>query len=123
MMEGALDEAGPGQLPCLLRNFTSSMQSLQCLQHAEVKLKTESEAEMECMPVLHKLGKVAGRERYEYSCPLCETEHVSSRRTMEGHIAKHHTKKFLLCTGCHFTTYNIDSLNSHMKKCEGMKQF
>ena len=62
-------------------------------------------------PIMIKLGP----HMYIYKCGNCDIP-PKTKRAMDAHIRSAHTKKALLCSFCHFTMYNMDSLQRHEKE-------
>ena len=57
-------------------------------------------------PIMIKLGL----HQYQYKCGNSNIAPMATKRVMDAHIHSVHTKKALLCSFCHFSTYNMDSL-------------
>ena len=49
-----------------------------------------------------------------WACPRCNTVR-GSKNGCDAHIRQAHTGKVLLCALCSFSTYNLDSLQRHVK--------
>ena len=62
-------------------------------------------------PIMIKLGA----HQYTYKCGNCDIP-PKTKHAMDAHIRSVHTKKALLCSFCHFSTYNMDSLQRHEKE-------
>ena len=62
-------------------------------------------------PIMIKLGPC----KYTYKCGNCDIA-PRTKHAMDAHIRSVHTKKALLCSFCHFSTYNMDSLQRHEKE-------
>ena len=60
-------------------------------------------------PIMIKLGP----HQYQYKCRNCDIAPRATKHAMDAHIHSVHTKKALLCSFCHFSTYNMDSLQRH----------
>ena len=73
-----------------------------------VKLKSEPVDTEEPVVI-----RVEGKRMF--SCPQCGFVMVN-KNGCDAHIRATHCKKPLLCHICSFSTYNMDSLNRHMKE-------
>ena len=62
-------------------------------------------------PIMIKLGP----RKYIYKCGNCDIA-PRTKHAMDAHIRSVHTKKALLCSFCHFSTYNMDSLQRHERE-------
>ena len=121
LFEQTCEEVGPGELPQLLRQLKSErllFLDLQLLsrqsQWKKRRCSSQKVAEPEASasasginetPIMIKLGP----HMYIYKCGNCDIP-PKTKRAMDAHIRSAHTKKALLCSFCHFTTYNMDSL-------------
>ena len=120
------EEVGPGELPQLLRQLKSAMTPTPASPGPSTPVKTEpmEEEEIEQLadvgvsgsgfietPIMIKLGP----HQYTYKCWNCDIP-PKTKRAMNAHIRSVHTKKALLCSFCHFSTYNMDSLQRHEKE-------
>ena len=137
LFEEACSEAGPGDLPRLLRHIQTSTtpppgatpkkeQEATPMDTEEegagpsgtpVKVKVEPgmEGEIGTAPVRLK----AQDGTFRYGCPNCAALPTRTKRAMDAHIRQYHTKMPHMCTavGCYFTSYNLDSLHRHEKRC------
>ena len=131
LFEEGCSEAGPGELPQLLRSLEMSttppstpVKSL--FEEVEKKMAPPPQPGapspsptqgISDEPVIVKVeGKEGGKVMYKYGCPMCTIPIMRSKRGMDAHIRQFHTFKPYLCSYCDFTTYNLDSLNRHEKK-------
>ena len=117
------EEVGPGELPQLLRQLKGAMTPTPAPDLSPVKTEPmEEEGEVKPladlglsgfieMPIMIKLGPC----EYTYKCGNCDIA-PRTKRAIDAHIHRVHTKKALLCSFCHFTTYNMDSLQRHEKE-------
>ena len=82
------------------------------MEEGEVKLTADPgmSAFIE-MPIMIKLGP----REYIYKCGNCDIA-PRTKHAIDAHIHSVHTKKALLCSFCHFSTYNMDSLQRHEKE-------
>ena len=126
LFEHTCEEVGPGELPQLLRQLKSAMTPTPASPGPSTPVKTEpmeEEEEIEQLadvgvsgsgfietPIMIKLGP----HQYMYKCGNCDIP-PKTKRAMDAHIRSVHTKKALLCS-CHFSTYNMDSLQRHEKE-------
>ena len=127
LFEKTCEEVGPGELPQLLRQLKSAMTPSPGPSTATTPIKTEPMEEEEEVqqpadleasasgfietPIMIRLGQ----HTYTYKCGNCDIL-PKTKRAMDAHICSAHTKKTLLCSFCHFTTYNMDSLQRHEKE-------
>ena len=128
LFEHTCKEVGPGELPQLLRQLKSVMTPTPTPTPASPgpsPMKTEpmeEEGEVQQladpgasgfieMPIMIKLGP----HQYMYKCGNCDIP-PRTKHAMDAHIHSVHTKKALLCSFCHFSTYNVDSLQRHEKE-------
>ena len=137
MFEEGCSEAGPGELPQLLRSLrmattppatpvktmmeevekkmpppqsTSPVPSRSPSPYVSSSVPTSDD------PVMVKVEVEGGKVVYKYGCPYCHMPIMRSRCGMDAHICQSHTFKPFLCSFCDFTSYNLDSLNRHEKK-------
>ena len=134
LFEEACAEAGPGELPQLLRSLkgavtptpmgspTTPVKQEQVKQEQDQPMQVPAEsptpstsAEIKTEPVLIKIMD-GGKTRYKYGCPNCDVGIMGSKRGMDAHIRATHTKIPLLCSYCEFTSYNMDSLQRHERE-------
>ena len=130
LFEKTCEEVGPGELPQLLRQLKSATTPSPGPSTATTPVKTEPMEEEEVQqpegvepeasasasgfietPIMIKLGP----HMYIYKCGNCDIP-PKTKCAMDAHIRSAHTKKALLCSFCHFTTYNMDSLQRHEKE-------
>ena len=133
LFEHTCEEVGPGELPQLLRQLKSVMTPTPTPTPASpgplsgplTPVKTEpmeEEGEVQQladpgasgfieMPILIKLGS----HQYMYKCGNCDIA-PKTKHAIDAHIHSVHTKKALLCSFCHFSMYNMDSLQRHEKE-------
>ena len=126
LFEHTCKEVGPGELPQLLRQLKSAMTPTPASPGPSTPVKTEpmEEEEIEQLadvgvsgsgfietPIMIKLGP----HQYTYKCGNCDIP-LKTKHAMDAHIHSVHTKKALLCSFCHFSTYNMDSLQRHEKQ-------
>ena len=57
--------------------------------------------------------RIEGKRKW--SCPQCGFV-KGSKNGCDAHIRETHSKKALLCALCSFSTFNMDSLNRHVKE-------
>ena len=118
--ENACANAGPGELPQLLRSL---------------KGKTLTPIKQEPMDVSHKVNGTSQNmspstqqpicktpiairlegHKYQYRCGNCDIALTATSQAMDVHIRAVHTKKAFLCSYCDFTTYNLGSMQRHEK--------
>ena len=122
LFERMCEEVGPGELPQLLRQLKgvttptpapeSSPMKTEPMEEGEVKLAADpGMSAFIKIPIMIKLGP----REYIYKCGNCNIA-PRTKRAIDAHIRSVHTKKALLCSFCHFSTYNMDSLQSHEKE-------
>ena len=126
LFEHTSEEMGPGELPQLLRQLKSATTPTPASPGPSTPVKTEpmEEDEMEQLadlgvsgsgfietPIMIKLGPC----EYIYKCGNCDIA-PRTKHAIDAHIHSVHTKKALLCPFCHFSTYNMDSLQRHEKE-------
>ena len=120
------EEVGPGELPQLLRQLKSVMTPTTTpASPGPSPVKTEpmeEEGEVQQladpgasgfieMPIMIKLGP----HQCTYKCGNCDIA-PKTKCAIDAHIRSVHTKKALLCSFSHFSTYNMDSLQRHEKE-------
>ena len=123
LFERMCEEVGPGELPQLLRQLKGVMTPTPTPGLSPVKTEPmEEEGEVKQlanprasgfieMPIMIKLGP----HQYTYKCGNCDIA-PRTKRAIDAHIHSVHTKKALLCSFGHFSTYNMDSLQRHEKE-------
>ena len=127
LFEETCEEVGPGELPQLLRQLKSATTpspgpsppvKAEPMEEEEVQQPEGAEPEASASasginetPIMIKLGP----HMYIYKCGNCDIP-PKTKRAMDAHIRSAHTKKALLCSFCHFMTYNMDSLQRHEKE-------
>ena len=134
LFEKAVDEAGVGELPQLLRGIRSSLTPAPTpasteVVKAEVKIEEEEDQPSTSGISLQVVGgggqdspitiqindEVTGKVTYKYKCPQCD--HIKiSKRGLDSHIRAVHTKNALVCCKCDFTSYNLDSMQRHERE-------
>ena len=117
------EEVGPGELPQLLRQLKGAMTPIPAPGPSLVKtepMEEEGEVKQRAdlgasgfieMPIMIKLGP----HEYTYKCGNYDIA-PRTKRAIDAHIHSVHTKKALLCSFCHFSMYNMDSLQRHEKE-------
>ena len=128
LFEHTCEEVGPGELPQLLRQLKSVTTPTPASPgpspgpSTPVKTEPMEEEEIEQLadlgvsgfietPIMIKLGP----HQYTYKCGNCDIP-PKTKHAMDAHIHSVHTKKTLLCSFCHFSMYNMDSLQRHEKE-------
>ena len=123
LFECTCEEVGPGELPQLLRQLKGRTTPTPAPDPSPVKTEPmEEEGEVKLladlgvsgfieMPIMIKLGP----REYTYKCGNCDIA-PRTKCAIDAHICSVHTKKALLCSFCHFSTYNMDSLQRHEKE-------
>ena len=122
LFERTCEEVGPGELPQLLRQLKGVMTLTPAPELSPVKTEPMEEGEVKLVadpgvsgfietPIMIKLGP----HEYIYKCGNCEIA-PKTKCAIDAHICSVHTKKALLCSFCHFSTYNMDSLQRHEKE-------
>ena len=122
LFECTYEEVGPGELPQLLRQLKGVMTPTPAPESSPMKTEPMEEGEVKSaadpgvsafieMPIMIKLGPC----EYIYKCGNCDFA-PKTKRAIDAHICSVHTKKALLCSLCHFSTYNMDSLQRHEKE-------
>ena len=118
MFERTCEEVGPGELPQLLRQLKSATSTPVKTEPMEEEEEIEQLADVGVSgsgfietPIMIKLGP----HQCMYKCGNCDIP-PKTKRAMDAHIRSLHTKKALLCSFCHFSTYNMDSLQRHEKE-------
>ena len=133
MFEEAVEAAGTGDLPQLLRSFrgmttlTPSPPPPPTPQPAgAVEQQAATAVPMEVAGVsgvspVKKEGAssepvvvIVGGVR-KWACPQCSTVR-GSKNGCDAHVRQAHTGKVLLCGLCGFSMYNLDSLSRHEKE-------
>ena len=122
LFEHICEEVGPGELPQLLRQLKGAMTPTPTPGPSPVKTEPmEEEGEVKQladlgasglieMPIMMKLGP----HQYTYKCGNCDIA-PRTKCAIDAHICSVHPKKALLCS-CHFSMYNMDSLQRHEKE-------
>ena len=123
LFEHMCEEVGPGELPQLLRQLKGVTTPTPAAGPSPVKTEPmEEEGEIKLladpgmsgfieMPIMIKLGPC----EYTYQCGNCDIA-PRTKHAIDAHIHSVHTKKALLCSFCHFSSYNMDSLQRHEKE-------
>ena len=122
LFEHTFEEVGPGELPQLLRQLKGATTLTPAPELSPMKTEPMEEAEVKSvadpgvsafieMPIMIKLGP----REYIYKCGNCDIA-PRTKHAIDAHIRSVHTKKTLLCSFCHFSTYNMDSLQRHEKE-------
>ena len=126
--ENACANAGPGELPQLLR-------SLKGKTNPSPPCRILTPIKQEPMDVSHQVNEASQNmstgtqqaicktpiavrlegHKYQYRCGNCDIAPTATSRAMDAHIQAVHTKKAFLCSYCDFTTYNLDSMQRHEK--------
>ena len=124
LFKEAVSSAGDGDLPQLLRSLRGMMMPTpppaptgtpppstpppQLMEQSPSPVKKEGGSGED--PVLIRVeGKI------KYQCPQCNII-VASKNGCDAHIRAQHTGKALRCAYCSFLTYNMDSLNRHLRE-------
>ena len=122
LFERMCEEVGQGELPQLLRQLKGVMTPTPAAESSPMKTEPMEEGEVKTaadpgvsafikMPIMIKLGPC----EYIYKCGNCNIA-PRTKRAIDAHIHSVLTKKALLCSFCHFSTYNMDSLQRHEKE-------
>ena len=122
LFEHMCEEVGPGELPQLLRQLKGVMTPTPAPEPSPMKTEPMEEGEVKSAadpgmsafietPIMIKLGPC----EYIYKCGNCDIT-PKTKCAVYAHIHSVHTKKALLCSFCHFSTYNMDSLQRHEKE-------
>ena len=122
LFERTCEEVGQGELPQLLRQLKGAMTPTPAAESSPMKTEPMEEGQVKTaadsgvsafieMPIMIKLGP----REYIYKCGNCDIA-PRTKRAIDAHIRSVHTKKALLCSFCHFSTYNMDSLQRHEKE-------
>ena len=129
MFEEAVSSAGDGDLPQLLHSLRGMMMPTPP-PPATPPPSTPPPQQMDAMeqsplpsPVKKEGGSGSGEDpvlvrvegKIKYSCPQCNMI-VTSKNGCDAHIRAKHTGKALRCAYCSFSTYNMDSLNRHLRE-------
>ena len=138
-------EVGPGDLPGLLRRIVSSTtptpsatpapSGSAAREEKEEDVVTEGEAATLFTPIKEELERMGKKEEggwhrlvrdpvpvskpdgsVLFGCGNCAAPPMKTKRGMDAHIRSVHTKEAFVCHYCDFTTYNLDSFQSHEKK-------
>ena len=118
LFERTCEEVGQGELPQLLRQLKGVTTPTPAAESSP--MKTEPMVKMMAdpgvsafieMPIMIKLGP----HEYIYKCGNCDIA-PRTKLAIDAHIRSVHTKKALLCSFCHFSTYSMDSLQRHEKE-------
>ena len=115
LFERTCEEVGPGELPQLLRQLKGATTPTPALESSPVKTEPMEEGEVKPvadpgmsgfieMPIMIKLGP----REYIYKCGNCNIAQ-KTKCAIDAHSRSVHTKEALLCSFCHFSTYNIHS--------------
>ena len=125
--EKTCNEVGAGELPQLLRYIkmatTPTPTPTPTKFETTKEEATDEEATATTSADVPKISgiiekpihiSVAGKTKM-YKCGNCDIP-PKTKRAMDAHIRSAHTKKALLYSFCHFTTYNMDSLQRHEKE-------
>ena len=116
LFERTCEEVGPGELPQLLRQLKSATTTTPASPGPSTPVKTEPMEEEEETEQLEHMGESGsglietlimiklGPHQYIYKCGNCDIA-PKTNLAMDAHIRSVHTKKALLCSFCHFSTY------------------
>ena len=140
LFEEAVAEAGPGDLPHILRALKTTLTKPPRTPAVTVKVEgsagqmmpppatppqdmekagSRATTPLETTPVLFKFKKEeGGKVTYKYGCPVPACEHpvMASKHGMDAHIREKHTFEPHLCAFCNFTSFNFDSVMKHERK-------
>ena len=122
LFEHMCEEVGPGEFPQLLRQLKGATTPTPGPESSPMKTEPMEEGEVKSaadpgmsafieMPIMIKLGP----REYIYKCGNCNIA-PRTKHAIDAQIRSVHTKKALLCSFCHFSTYNMDSLQRHEKE-------
>ena len=122
LFECMCEEVGQGELPQLLRQLKGATTPTPAPESSPMKTEPMEEGEVKSVadpgvsafieiPIMIKLGP----REYIYKCRNCDIA-PRTKHAIDAHIHSVHTKKALLCSFCHFSTYNMDSLQRHEKE-------
>ena len=129
LFEEACSEAGPGELPQLLRSLKvattppPTTMGPPSTPGSELPMKVDPDSPQTPSPGPGTSGDVKDEpiliklegHKYNYRCPNCSIAPMRSKRGMDAHIRAVHTKVPILCAYCDFTSYNMDSVQRHKK--------
>ena len=128
------EEVGPGELPQLLRQLKNAMTPTSPATpgpstpttHVKTEPMEEEEGVAQQLVAMADLGASGfieipimiklGPHQYQYRCGNCNIAPRATKHVMDTYIHSVHTKKALLCSFCHFSTYNMNSLHRHEKE-------
>ena len=130
MFEQTTEAAGLGQLPTLLRQLVANVTATPTLALAPTPTEMASGTAQTMTPMtigatqatLVKKEFVEPKiirietNKYKYRCANCDVAPKVSKCAMDAHIHEVYTQKALLCGLCMLSTYNLDSLQRHVKE-------
>ena len=122
LFECTCEEVGQGELPQLLRQLKGATTPTPAAESSAMKTEPMEEGEVKTVAdpgvsafietsIMIKLGP----REYIYKCGNYDIA-PRTKRAIDAHIHSVHAKKALLCSFCHFSTYNMDSLQRHEKE-------
>ena len=123
LFEGAVEEAGPGDLPNLLRQLKGKTTPTETTPSPQA-LPMEVGEKTPMLPPPSPVKKEQGSEDpvivmmggiRKSTCPQCNTKR-GSQNGCDAHIRQAHTGKVLVCAFCSFLSYNLDSMQRHEKE-------
>ena len=122
MFEEAVSAAGEGDLPQLLRSLRGMTTPTPPPGTPPPQMNVQPSPTPPTPSLVKKEGGteedrvlIRVKGKIKYSCPQCSTI-VTSKNGCDAHIRATHTGKALRCAYCCFSTYNMDSLNGHLRE-------
>ena len=119
LFDEAVEDAGAGDLPQLLRSIKGMT-----TPQPPTPPPMDSSAARSPMPSPSPVKREPGAEdpilirvdgKIKYSCPQCDKV-ITSKNGCDAHIHQVHSGKALICSFCRFSTYDLDSLNRHARE-------
>ena len=110
MFEEAIEGAGEGDLPQLLRHLRGVITLTLPPPAMDVPPQASTPT-----PLLVKKIKTENVDTHSWACPQCNMVR-GSKNGCDAHIRQVYTGKALVCALCSFSTYNMDSLQRHEKE-------
>ena len=122
LFERTCEEVGQGEMPQLLRQQKDATTPTPAAESSPMKtepmeegqVKTAADPGVSAFIETRIMIKLGPRE-YIYKCGNCDIA-PRTKCAIDAHIRSVHTKKALLCSFCHLSTYNLDSLQRHEKE-------
>ena len=118
LFDEAVEDAGAGDLPQLLRSIkgmTTPQPTMPPPMDDSARTPAPSPSPVKREPGNEDPIMIRVEGKIKYSCPQCDKV-ITSKNGCDAHIRQVHSGKALVCSFCRFSTYNLDSLNRHARE-------